>query len=90
MDITPLYPRVIGWDVHQAEINACAIAEQADAPVTVEHREFGAFQRDRRALLAVDNESGLGFGGHGWAPGTGALLSTTDYNQSLLFFRTCS
>jgi len=50
MDITPIYPRVIGLDVHQAKISACAIAEQADGTVTVEHREFGAFQRDRRAL----------------------------------------
>lgn len=50
MDITPLYPRVIGLDVHQAKISACAIAEQADGTVTVAHREFGAFQRDRRAL----------------------------------------
>lgn len=50
MDITPIYPRVIGLDVHQAKISACAIAEQADGTVTVEHREFGAFKRDRRAL----------------------------------------
>ena len=27
MDITPIYPRVIGLDVHQAKISACAIAE---------------------------------------------------------------
>lgn len=50
MDIIPIYPRVIGLDVHQAKISACAIAEQADGTVTVEHREFGAFKRDRRAL----------------------------------------
>lgn len=50
MDITPIYPRVIGLEVHQAKISACAIAEPADGTVTVEHREFGAFQRDRRAL----------------------------------------
>ena len=50
MDITPLYPRVMGLDVHQAKLSACAIAEPADGTVTVEHREFGAFKRDRRAL----------------------------------------
>jgi transposase len=50
MDITPIYPRVIGLDVHQAKISACAIAELADGGVTVEHREFGTFKRDLRAL----------------------------------------
>lgn len=50
MEITPIYKRVIGLDVHQAKISACAVAEQADGSVTVEHQEFGAFKRDRRAL----------------------------------------
>lgn len=50
MEITPIYKRVIGLDVHQAKISACAVAEQADGTVTVEHKEFGAFKRDRRAL----------------------------------------
>jgi transposase len=50
MAITPLYPRVMGLDVHQSKLSACAIAEPADGTITVEHREFGAFQRDRRAL----------------------------------------
>jgi hypothetical protein len=50
MAIPPRYPRVIGWDVHPAQLSACAIAEPADGTVTVEHREFGAVKRDRRAL----------------------------------------
>lgn len=50
MEITPIYKRVIGLDVHQAKISACAVIEQADGTLTVEHREFGAFKRDRRAL----------------------------------------
>ena len=50
MDITPLYSRVIGLDVHQAKISACALIEQLDGSVTVEHREFGTFKRDLRAL----------------------------------------
>jgi transposase len=50
MELTPIYKRVIGLDVHQAKISACAVAEQPDGTVTVEHREFGAFKRDRRAL----------------------------------------
>ena len=50
MDITPIYSRVIGLDVHQAKISACAIIEEPDGSVTVEHREFGTFKRDLRAL----------------------------------------
>lgn len=47
MEITPRYSRVIGLAVHQATISACALAEPAGT-VTVEHREFGTFQRDWR------------------------------------------
>lgn len=50
MELTPIYKRVIGLDVHQAKISACAVAEQADGTVTVQHQEFGGFKRDRRAL----------------------------------------
>ena len=34
MDIVPIYKRVIGLDVHQAQITGCAITEQADGSVT--------------------------------------------------------
>ena len=47
MDIVPIYKRVIGLDVHQAQITGCAITEQADGSVTYERREFGGFKRDR-------------------------------------------
>ena len=50
MDLTPIYKRVIGLDVHQAQISACAIFEQADGSSAVERREFGGFKRDRKAL----------------------------------------
>ena len=50
MDIVPIYKRVIGLDVHQAQITGCAIIEQADGSVTYERREFGGFKRDRKAL----------------------------------------
>ena len=50
MELTPIYQRVIGLDVHQAKISACALAQQADGTVSVERREFGAFKRDRKAL----------------------------------------
>jgi len=50
MELTPIYKRVIGLDVHQAQISACAITEQPDGSVLVEQREFGGFKRDRKAL----------------------------------------
>jgi transposase len=50
MEIIPIHKRVIGLDVHQNNISACALTEQPDGTVTVEHREFGGFKRDRRAL----------------------------------------
>jgi transposase len=50
MEITPIYKRVIGLDVHQAQITACAILEEADGTVRLEQRQFGGFKRDRTAL----------------------------------------
>jgi hypothetical protein len=50
MDIVPIYKRVIGLDVHQAQITGCAITEQPDGSVSYERREFGGFKRDRKAL----------------------------------------
>ena len=49
-DLPSLHHSVIGQDVHQAKINACWIYQNAQGEKTVEHREFGGFQRDRRAL----------------------------------------
>jgi transposase len=50
MELNPLFKRVIGLDVHQAQITACAILEGDDGQVTLERRQFGAFKKDRRAL----------------------------------------
>lgn len=50
MDITPLHKRVIGLDIHQNKISACALIEEADGSVVIEQREFGGFKRDRKAL----------------------------------------
>lgn len=50
MELTPIYRRVIGLDVHQAKISACALIEHEDGRREVIQREFGAFKRDRRAL----------------------------------------
>jgi len=44
------YKRVIGLDVHQAQITACALIEESDGSVRIEQRQFGGFRRDRRAL----------------------------------------
>jgi hypothetical protein len=50
MELKPIYRRVIGLDIHQAKISACAVSEQSDGSVVVEMREFGGFKRDRRSL----------------------------------------
>lgn len=50
MELTPIYKRVIGLDVHQAQITACAIVEELNGSVRFEQRQFGTFKRDRRAL----------------------------------------
>lgn len=50
MELEPIYQRVIGSDVHQAQITACALIEQADGSVRTKQRQFGGFKKDRRAL----------------------------------------
>jgi len=50
MELTALYKRVIGLDVHQAQITACALIEQSDGSMRIEQRQFGGFRRDRQAL----------------------------------------
>ena len=50
MELIALHKCVIGLDVHQAQITACAIIEEADGSIRIEQRQFGAFKRDRRAL----------------------------------------
>jgi len=50
MQLTTLHKRVIGLDVHQAQITACALIEDDDGSTRIEQRQFGAFARDRREL----------------------------------------
>jgi transposase len=50
MELVALYQRVIGLDIHQAQITACALIEEADRTTRIEQRQFGGFKRDRRAL----------------------------------------
>lgn len=58
MELKPIYQRVIGLDVHQAKISACALAQGADGTMVVEKREFGGFKRDRKALAQWAREFG--------------------------------
>ncbi|MDX8407602.1 MAG: IS110 family transposase [Mariprofundaceae bacterium] len=50
MELTAIHKRVIGLDVHQKQITACAMIEQPDGSIQTEHRQFGTFKCDRRAL----------------------------------------
>lgn len=50
MELATLHKRVVGLDVHQAQITACAILEDETGEPRLEHRQFGTFKRDRRAL----------------------------------------
>lgn len=53
MELVALYKRVIGLDVHQGQITACALIEEDDDGTTrIERRQFGTFKKDRRALAA--------------------------------------
>lgn len=52
MELVTLYKRVIGLDIHQAQITACALIEEADGSTRIEQRQFGGFKRDRRELAA--------------------------------------
>lgn len=50
MELVALYKRVIGLDIHQAQITACALIEEPDGAIRIEQRRFGGFKRDRREL----------------------------------------
>jgi len=50
MELTAIHQRVIGLDIHQKQITACSLIEQEDGSIQTEHRQFGTFKRDRRAL----------------------------------------
>ena len=50
MELSALYKCVIGLDVHQVQITACALIQQPDGSMHIEQRQFGGFARDRREL----------------------------------------
>ncbi len=50
MELSALFKCVIGLDIHQAQVTACALIEEHDGTLRTEQRQFGAFKRDRHAL----------------------------------------
>jgi transposase len=52
MELEALHKRVIGLDVHQKQVTACALIEEDDGTVRIERRQFGTFKRNRRELAA--------------------------------------
>lgn len=52
MELTPIYQRVVGLDVHQGQITACAIIEDGKGGYEAQLMQFGTFKKDRRALAA--------------------------------------
>ena len=50
MELEPIFQRVIGLDIHQAQVTACAIVAHPDGERQVDRRQSGAFKRDRQAL----------------------------------------
>ena len=50
MELVALYKRVIGLDIHQAQITACALIEQSDGSTRIEQRQFGGFKRERQEM----------------------------------------
>lgn len=50
MDIQPLFRCAVGMDVHLTTISVCVIIAEPGCEPEVQRRQFGAFQRDRRAM----------------------------------------
>lgn len=52
MELKPIHKCVVGLDVHQAQITACALITQPDDTIEIQRQQFGAYERDRRQLAA--------------------------------------
>ena len=50
MDIQPIFRCSVGIDVHLSLICVCVIVAEPGSEPAVHRREFGGFQRDRRAM----------------------------------------
>jgi transposase len=73
MDIQPIFRCAVGMDVHLAVIHVCVILQEAGCEPAVHRRQFGAFQRDRRAMAEWIA---------GFAPDTVVMESTGIYWKS--------
>jgi transposase len=73
MGIQPIFRCAVGMDVHLAVIYVCVILQQAGCEPEVHRRQFGAFQRDRRAMAEWIA---------GFAPDTVVMESTGIYWKS--------
>jgi hypothetical protein len=47
MELITLCKRLIGLDIHQVQITACALIEEGGS-MRIEQRQFGGFKQDRR------------------------------------------
>lgn len=62
MERVAQHKRIVGLDIHQAQITAGALIEEADDRTRMEQRQFGGFKRGRReraswvSLLHPDEE----------------------------------
>ncbi len=65
MERVPIHKRVIGLDIHQAQITACAIIEASGGETRIEPRQLGAFKRDRRELAVWASGACSGRSRHG-------------------------
>jgi transposase len=52
MEIKPIHGNVIGLDIHQKQVTACAITVSDAGSVGHQFKEFGTFLRDCRELVA--------------------------------------
>ena len=52
MEIKPIHGNVIGLDIHQKQVTACAITVSDAGSVDHQFKEFGTFMRDCRELVA--------------------------------------
>src|SRR5918999_1026290 len=72
-DLQPIYRCAVGMDLHLAIIHLCVILQEPGCEPVVYRRQFGAFQRDRRAMAEWIA---------GFAPDTGVMESTGSDFQS--------
>jgi transposase len=92
MDIQLIFRCAIGMDIHLAIIHVCVILQEPGCEPAVYRRQFGAFQRDQRAMAewiagfaphtvvmestGSDFQSPYGRSGEGRYPGTGGQCPT--------------